>query len=66
MNTARLAAAALLLSTSAAFAQDPVIVGLITKTETNPFFVKMRAGAQAQLGRPKAQNTSAPKPRSST
>ena len=47
MNTARLAAAALLLSTSAAFAQDPVIVGLITKTETNPFFVKMREGAQA-------------------
>ena len=48
MNTARLAAAALLLSTSAAFAQDPVIVGLITKTETNPFFVKMRQGAQAE------------------
>ena len=48
MNTAKLAAAALLLSTSAAFAQDPVIVGLITKTETNPFFVKMREGAQAK------------------
>jgi len=28
-------------------AQDEVIVGLITKTETNPFFVKMREGAQA-------------------
>jgi fructose transport system substrate-binding protein len=25
-----------------------VIVGLITKTETNPFFVKMKAGAQAK------------------
>ena len=24
------------------------IVGLITKTETNPFFVKMREGAQAK------------------
>src|SRR5215510_3594555 len=28
-------------------AQSQVIVGLITKTETNPFFVKMREGAQA-------------------
>jgi fructose transport system substrate-binding protein len=26
---------------------DQVLVGLITKTETNPFFVKMREGAQA-------------------
>ena len=30
------------------FAQDEdIIIGLITKTETNPFFVKMREGAQA-------------------
>jgi fructose transport system substrate-binding protein len=30
------------------FAQDePIKIGLITKTETNPFFVKMREGAQA-------------------
>jgi fructose transport system substrate-binding protein len=29
-----------------AYAQEPVI-GLITKTESNPFFVKMREGAQA-------------------
>jgi len=28
-------------------AQDEIIIGLITKTETNPFFVKMREGAQA-------------------
>jgi len=28
-------------------AQDVVTIGLITKTETNPFFVKMREGAQA-------------------
>jgi fructose transport system substrate-binding protein len=28
-------------------AQDVVQIGLITKTETNPFFVKMREGAQA-------------------
>jgi fructose transport system substrate-binding protein len=35
------------LATSAAFAAEPVI-GLITKTETNPFFVKMKEGAQAE------------------
>lgn len=29
-------------------AADEVIVGLITKTNTNPFFVKMREGAQAK------------------
>jgi len=28
-------------------AQDVIMIGLITKTETNPFFVKMREGAQA-------------------
>src|SRR5438128_773351 len=28
-------------------AQSDILVGLITKTETNPFFVKMREGAQA-------------------
>ena len=27
---------------------EEVIVGLITKTETNPFFVKMKEGAQAK------------------
>ena len=31
-----------------ASAQEPVI-GLITKTESNPFFVKMREGAQAAV-----------------
>jgi len=32
-----------------ASAQDaPIKIGLITKTETNPFFVKMREGAQAK------------------
>ena len=46
MNVLKLTAAALTLSIGAAFAQEPVIVGLITKTETNPFFVKMREGAQ--------------------
>jgi len=27
---------------------DEIVIGLITKTETNPFFVKMREGAQAK------------------
>jgi fructose transport system substrate-binding protein len=29
-------------------AQEKIVIGLITKTETNPFFVKMREGAQAK------------------
>jgi fructose transport system substrate-binding protein len=33
---------------AAAIAQDGPVVGLITKTEGNPFFVKMREGAQAK------------------
>ena len=37
----------LALATSAAFAAEPVI-GLITKTESNPFFVKMKEGADAE------------------
>ena len=43
---ATLAAAAMLAAGAAAAADAPVI-GLITKTETNPFFVKMKEGAQA-------------------
>jgi fructose transport system substrate-binding protein len=31
-----------------AFAADPVVVGLITKTDTNPFFVKMKEGAEKE------------------
>lgn len=30
---------------------DKVIVGLITKTETNPFFVKMKEGARSEAGK---------------
>ena len=41
------AAAAVALAAGPAFAQD-VSACLITKTETNPFFVKMREGAQAK------------------
>ncbi|MGB0664783.1 MAG: sugar ABC transporter substrate-binding protein [Pontibacterium sp.] len=35
-------------ATTSAFAADKPIVGLITKTNTNPFFVKMREGATMQ------------------
>ena len=37
-----------LMAGSVVMAQDKPIVGLITKTEGNPFFVKMREGAQAK------------------
>src|SRR5438067_6542223 len=39
-------ALAALLATGAALAADEPVIGLITKTETNPFFVKMKEGAQ--------------------
>ncbi len=38
-------AAALLVASGAALAQAQPVIGLITKTETNPFFVKMKEGA---------------------
>jgi fructose transport system substrate-binding protein len=37
-----------LLAGGRAAAADPLTVGLITKTETNPFFVKMKEGAAAE------------------
>ena len=47
MGAARLTIlAALVVAAGSARAQQPVI-GLITKTESNPFFVKMKEGAQA-------------------
>lgn len=42
------AVAALALNAGSALAQQKPIVGLITKTNTNPFFVKMREGAEAK------------------
>jgi fructose transport system substrate-binding protein len=39
--------AALMAGAGIAFAADQPVVGLITKTETNPFFVKMKEGAAA-------------------
>jgi fructose transport system substrate-binding protein len=41
------ALAALAFTCSAAQAADQPVIGLITKTETNPFFVKMKEGAAA-------------------
>ncbi len=41
-------AAAAPAATKAPAASGEIIVGLITKTETNPFFVKMKEGAQAK------------------
>ena len=40
-------ATALALAASASFAAGEPVIGLITKTETNPFFVKMKEGADA-------------------
>jgi fructose transport system substrate-binding protein len=39
--------AAALFATSAMAQSTPIVIGLITKTETNPFFVKMKEGADA-------------------
>ena len=39
--------ATLLAASGASIAADPPVIGLITKTETNPFFVKMKEGAVA-------------------
>jgi fructose transport system substrate-binding protein len=36
------------LATAPAMAQSQPVIGLITKTETNPFFVKMKEGAEAE------------------
>ncbi len=40
-------AAAIALASTAALAADQPVIDLITKTETNPFFVKMKERAQA-------------------
>lgn len=48
-STSRLALTALTLAalSATAVAADQPVIGLITKTDTNPFFVKMKEGAQA-------------------
>jgi fructose transport system substrate-binding protein len=47
-STQTLMLSALVLATSSVFAAEQPVIGLITKTETNPFFVKMKEGAQAE------------------
>jgi fructose transport system substrate-binding protein len=49
ISRTRLALSAITLAAfgSAAVAADQPVIGLITKTDTNPFFVKMKEGAQA-------------------
>ena len=42
------ALAFLSIGAGSALAADKVIVGLITKTNTNPFFAKMKEGAEAK------------------
>ncbi len=44
-TTLALATAALFAAAGTATAADEPVIGLITKTETNPFFVKMKEGA---------------------
>jgi fructose transport system substrate-binding protein len=39
------------LACSSVLAAEQPVIGLITKTETNPFFVKMKEGAQAEANR---------------
>jgi fructose transport system substrate-binding protein len=46
MRTALLVLTATAFAAAAAAQQQQPIIGLITKTETNPFFVKMKEGAQ--------------------
>ena len=43
-----LALAATLFCATGAFAAGEPVIGLITKTDTNPFFVKMKEGAEAE------------------
>ncbi|MEN9537799.1 MAG: hypothetical protein RLZZ126_34 [Pseudomonadota bacterium] len=47
-TTAAFALTALAFAASSVMAQGQPVIGLITKTETNPFFVKMKEGAQAE------------------
>jgi fructose transport system substrate-binding protein len=47
MHIKPIAFAAALLAAGLAHAQSQPVIGLITKTETNPFFVKMKEGADA-------------------
>jgi fructose transport system substrate-binding protein len=50
---------ALTLAAGTALAADAPVIGLITKTETNPFFVKMKEGAKAEAEKAGAKLMSA-------
>jgi len=50
---------ALTLAVGTAFAADAPVIGLITKTDTNPFFVKMKEGAKAEAEKAGAKLMSA-------
>ena len=45
MKTLQAAVAAISLAIAGIAVADQPVIGLITKTETNPFFVKMKEGA---------------------
>lgn len=47
-TTTLLTLSSLALAATSAFAAGEPVIGLITKTETNPFFVKMKEGAEAE------------------
>jgi fructose transport system substrate-binding protein len=47
-TTTACAIAAWALASASAFAEDKIIVGLITKTNANPFFAKMKEGAESK------------------
>lgn len=47
-SIAACAVAAWALASASAFGEEKIIVGLITKTNTNPFFVKMKEGAETK------------------
>ena len=46
--TTAVALTALAFAASSAIAADPIVIGLITKTDSNPFFSKMKEGAEAE------------------
>jgi fructose transport system substrate-binding protein len=48
LNRTLIAAASLLIAGAVHAQSAQPVIGLITKTETNPFFVKMKEGAQAE------------------
>ena len=50
---------ALTMAVGTALAADAPVIGLITKTETNPFFVKMKEGAKAEAEKAGAKLMSA-------